>query len=93
MRHDFHIVNEHMALQTGMTIIAYDYTSASPYYTTSQASPLTATAATETSGKYYFDVTTTGKYTIVITKDDSTLQTLNVQKWLEGDDEVQNPVT
>lgn len=93
MRHDFHIVNDRMVLQSSMTIVAYDYTSSDPYYSTAQASPITATAATETSGKYYFDITTTGKYTIVITKDDSTLQALNVEKWLEGDDEIQNPVT
>ena len=93
MRHYFHIANNNLVLQSAMTIKAYDYTSSDPYYDAAQVSPLEATEDSTISGKYYFNVTTTGKYTIVITKTDATEQVLSIQKWLEGDDEVQNPAT
>ena len=101
MKHYFHIANTNLVLQsnrssdldTSVSIKAYTYTTASPYYTTAEASPITAVGDTDIAGKYYFDVTTTGKYTCVITKDDATLQVLDVKKWMEGNDEVQNPVT
>ena len=81
------LVNGAMVVQANHTIKAYDYTTSDPFYESTQASPLTAVEVGN--GRYYFNVTTTGKYTIVVTGNDGTDQVTNVQVSLTGDDFVQ----
>jgi hypothetical protein len=81
------LVNAAMVVQANHTIKAYDYTTTDPYYESTQASPLTAVEVGN--GRYYFNVTTTGKYTIVVTKSDDTTQVTNIQVDMIGDDFVQ----
>jgi len=85
------LVNGAMVVQAGGTIKAYDYTSSDPYYESTQASPLTAEEVGN--GRYYFNVTTTGKYTVVVTKSDNTDQVTNIQVDMIGDDFIQFEAT